>query len=187
MYFKKILLGSFLVSTLLGAQNAVSLNINDEDVEVQTSLDLNNFMSYTSGTLYTFDANYLHSDGDNLLGIGFSGENQLQGIYGLRVGLGIKAVFADEFAAVPFLAKAAYALPLTNAIPTTTLEISFAYAPEVLSFNEAENYTEFRTQLGMEVIPNIHLFTGYRNIDTDYKAADHTFNESFYLGLKFGF
>ncbi|HEO97796.1 MAG TPA: hypothetical protein ENO02_00690 [Epsilonproteobacteria bacterium] len=187
MHMKKIILGSFLLSTLLSAQNAVSLNINDEDVEVQTSLDLNNFMSYTSGTLYTFDANYLHSDGDNLLGIGFSGENQLQGTNGLRVSLGLKAVFADEFAAIPLLARASYTLPLADTVPPITVEMNVAYAPKILSFNEAERYTEFRTQLGMELVPNIHLFTGYRYIDTDYKAFDHTFNESFYLGLKFGF
>ncbi|MBD3790901.1 MAG: hypothetical protein IE918_01925 [Campylobacterales bacterium] len=187
MYFKKILLGSFLLGGVLSAQNAVSLNINNEDAELQTSLNFNDMIGYADGTSYTLDANYLHSDGDNLFGIGLSGENQLQGVYGLRVGLGIKAVFADEFAAVPFLAKAAYTLPLTDAIPTTTLEMSFAYAPEILSFNEAEDYTEFRTQLGMEVVPNIQLYTGYRNIDTDYKAVDHTFNESFYLGMKLSF
>lgn len=187
MSIKKILLGGFLITGLLSAQNSASLNINDEDVELQASLSVNELIGYGNGTTYTFDANYLNADGDGLFGIGLSGENQLQGVYGLRVGFGIKTVFADEFAALPLLAKAAYILPLTDAIPTTTWEMSFAYAPKVLSFNDADGYSEFRTQLNMEVVSNIHVFTGYRNIDTDYKAFDRAFNDSFYIGLKLGF
>jgi len=187
MDMKKMILGSFLVSTLLSAQNTVSLNINDEDIELQTSLDLNNFIGYTSGTVYTFDANYLYSDGDNLLGIGFSGENQLQENNRLRVGLGLKALFADEFTAIPLQARGAYTLPPAGTVPPITMEIHMAYAPKILSFNKAKKYTEFRTQLGVELVPNIHLFTGYRYINTDYKTFDHTFNKSFYLGMKFGF
>ena len=187
MHLKKILLSSMLMSGLLTAQNSVSLNINNDDVELQTSLNFNDVIGYADGTTYTLDANYLHTDGDNLFGIGLSGQNQLQGVYGLTVGLGIKTVFADEFAAIPFLVRGAYTLPLTDAIPTTTVEMSLAYAPKVLSFNEAEGYSEFRTQLDMEVVSNIHIFTGYRNIDTDYKAFDHTFNDSFYGGLKLSF
>lgn len=187
MHLKKIVLSTFLVTGLLSAENSVSLNINDEDVELQASLNFNDIIGYADGTIYTLDTNYLHSDGDNLFGIGLSGENQLQGVYGLTVGLGIKTVFADGFAAVPLLVRGAYILPLTDAIPTTTVEMSFAYAPKVLSFNEAEEYSEFRTQVDMEVVSNIHIFTGYRNIDTDYKTSDHTFNNSFYGGLKLSF
>lgn len=187
MSVKKILMGGFLITGLLSAQNSASLNINDEDVELQASLNVNEFIGYGDGTTYTFDANYLNADGDGLFGIGLSGENQLQGVYGLRIGFGIKTVFADEFAAVPLWVKAAYVLPLTDAIPTTTWEMSFAYAPKVLSFNDAETYSEFRTQLDMEVVSNIHIFAGYRNIDTDYKAFDYTFNDSFYGGLKLSF
>lgn len=187
MHLKKTILSTLLATGLLTAQNSVSININNEDVELQASLNFNDVIGYADGTTYTLNTNYLHADGDNLFGIGLSGENQLQGVYGLTVGLGIKTVFADEFAAVPLLVRGAYILPFTDAIPTTTMEMSFAYAPEVLSFNEAETYSEFRTQLNMEVVSNIHIFAGYRNIDTDYKAFDHTFNDSFYGGLKLNF
>lgn len=187
MHLFKIVLGTFMLSGLLLAQNSISLNINDEDVELQTSLNLNDLIGYADGTTYTFDANYLHTDGDNLLGLGFSAENELQGVYGLTIGFGLKTVIADDFLAVPFLAKAAYTLPLTDSIPTTKLEMYAAYAPEVLSFSDGSGYSEFRTQIDMEVVSNIHLFTGYRNIDTDYSSGDHTFNDSFYGGLKLSF
>ena len=187
MLIKKLFAGVLLFTLSLVAQNSLSLNINDEDVELQTSLNFNDIIGYADGTTYTLNAAYLHTDGDDLFGIGLAGENQLQGIYGLTVGLGLKTVLAEDFIAIPLLAKGVYTLPLSDAIPTTTLEMNYAYAPNVLSFSDAEGYSEFRTQLSMEIVPNIHIFTGYRNIDTDYKNFDHNFNDSMYGGLKLSF
>ncbi len=85
------------------------------------------------------------------------------------------------------MAKAIYALPFNDSIPTTSLAASFAYAPEVLTFLDGESYTEVKVEANMEVISNIHIFTGYRNIDTDYEAGDYNFNDSFYAGMKLSF
>ena len=185
--YKKLCLTTLLSLGLLHAQSNVGININDEDLEVSASIDLNALTYYSDSTSYTLDASYLHTDGDNLTTVGVSAESTFQGVEGLALGLGIKSVFADDFIAIPFFAKARYTLPFNYSIPTTSLTTSLAYAPSVLSFSDAESYTEFRMEADMEVITNVHLFTGYRNIDTEYDTHDETFNNSFYGGMKLSF
>ena len=187
MVFKKLFLTTFFTLGIVYAQNNIALNINDEDLEVAASVDLN-ALSYNSDTTsYFIDGSYLHADGDNLVTVGLSAESKFQGAEGLTFGLGIKSVFADDFIAIPFLAKAKYTLPFSYSIPTTSLTTSLAYAPSVLAFSDAESYMEFRVEANMEVVNNVHIFGGYRNIDTEYDTFDHTFNNSFYGGMKLSF
>lgn len=187
MYFKKLFFTTLFSFGLLHAQSNIGLNINDEDIEMSASIDLNALTYYSDTTSYTIDASYLHTDGDNLTTVGVSAESSFQGVEGLALGLGIKSVFADDFVAIPFFAKAKYTLPLNYSIPTTSLATSLAYAPSVLAFSDAESYMEFRVEADMEIITNVHIFTGYRNIDTEYDTHDQTFNNSFYGGLKLSF
>lgn len=187
MYFKKLFLTSLFSLGLLHAQSNVGININDEDLEVLASIDLNAFTYYSDSTSYLIDASYLHTDDDDLVTVGISGESTFQGIEGLALGFGVKSVFADDFVALPLFAKARYILPLNYSIPTTSLSTSLAYAPSVLTFSDGESYTEFRMEADMEIITNIHLYTGYRNIDTEYDHHDKTFNNSFYGGMKLSF
>ena len=187
MYFKKLFLTSFLSLGLIHAQSNVGLNINDEDLEVFASIDINAFTYYSDSTSYLIDAFYLHTDGDDLASVGIGAESTFQGVKELALGFGAKFIFTDDFIALPLFAKARYALPLNDSIPTTSLSTSLAYAPSVLSFRDGESYTEFRMEADMEIITNIHLFTGYRNIDTEYDTHDKTFNNSFYGGMKLSF
>lgn len=187
MYFKKLFLTSLLSLGFLQAQSSIGIDINDEDLEVQAAIDLNAFADYSDSTAYLADGYYLHTDGDDLFALGLSGENTLQGVEGLRLGFGAKFVFADDFTALPLLGKAIYTLPLIDSIPKTSLGATFAYAPSVLTFSDGESYTEFRMEADMEVIQNIHLFVGYRNINTEYETYDRTFNNSFYGGMKLSF
>ena len=187
MTLKKLLLTTLLLTGSLTAQSSIGIDINDEDVEILASINLNSLANYADGTTYILDTSYLHTDGDNMSMIGVSGQNTLQGVPGLTLAFGAKVIFASDFMALPLMAKGIYTLPLNDSIPTTSLMTSFAYAPSVLSFRDGDNYSEFRLEADMEVISNVHIFTGYRNIDTDYEAGDHTFNNSFYGGLKLSF
>ena len=187
MYVKKLFLTSLLSLGLLHAQSSIGLNINDEDIEVTASINLNALTYYSDSTSYTLDASYLHTDGDDLVAVGVGAENTFQGLQGLALGLGIKSVFADDFIAIPFFVNAKYTLPLSYSIPTTSLITSLAYSPSVLTFSDGESYMEFRAEADMEVITNVHLFAGYRNIDTDYERYDFNFNDSFYGGMKLSF
>ena len=187
MTLKNVLITTLLLSNTVHAENSIGIDINSEDVEILASVNLNTLADYANGTTYVLDANYLRTDGDNMTRIGFSGQNRLQGVEGLTLAFGLKGVFASNFLAFPLMAKAIYELPLNDSIPSTSLSLNVAYAPSVLSFRDADNYTDFRLEADMEVISNIHLFTGYRNISTNYNNNDQTFNNSFYGGLKLSF
>jgi hypothetical protein len=184
---KKLLLAVFLLTGSITAETSIGIDINNEDVELLSSINLNTLTDYADGTTYLLDVGYLHTDGDNMAVVGFSGENSLQGAEGLTLAFGAKFIFAEDFIALPLMAKAAYLLPLNDSIPPTSFTASFAYAPSVLTFKDGETYSEYRFEADMEIITNIHLFTGYRNIDTNYEAGDHNFNDSFYGGMKLSF
>lgn len=187
MFLKKVIFASLFFLGLLYAQNSIALNINSDDLEVQASVNLNAYADYSDSTTYILDASYLHTDGDNLFSVGLSGENTFQGFEGLALGFGAKLVFTDNFIALPLYGKASYRIPFIDSIPSTSLSTSLAYAPSVLTFSDGESYTEFRVEADMEVIQNIHLFAGYRNIDTEYQYDDQSFNDSFYGGMKLSF
>jgi len=190
MSIKKIffsILLTFNASQTWAEENSIGLDINSEDVEVLASINLEGLNYYTDGTTYLVDLSYLRTENDNLATIGISAKSMLQGIEELSLAFGFKAAFAENFLAFPLYAKAMYKLPLQNQIPPTTLNTSFAYAPSVLSFRDAQSYTEFRLEADMEVISNIHIFTGFRHINTDYEKENKTLNNSFYGGLKLSF
>ena len=187
MAVKALLLATLLLTSTITAETSIGIDINNEDVEILGELNFNSLADYSSGTTYILDISYLYTDGDHLASVGFSGQNTLQGLEGLTLGFGAKLAFAEDFMALPLMAKAIYALPFNDSIPTTSLIGSFAYAPEVLTFLDGKTYSELRLEADMEIISNIHIFTGYRNIDTDYEAGDYNFNDSFYAGMKLSF
>lgn len=129
----------------------------------------------------------MHAKNGNLIGLSFTGENTFQNIENLSLGFGLKTVFTNNFLSLPLIAKAHLILPFANTVPITTIMTSIAYAPSILSFSDAKTYKEFKLEADMEIISNVHIFTGYRNIDTEYYTYNKTFNNSFYAGLKLSF
>jgi hypothetical protein len=192
MHFKKIILSSLLsFSSLSYAKSSVGIDINNNDVGLLASLSLNSLATYSDGTNYLLDLNYLHTKDDedtaNMTSVSVMGQNTLQGVESLQLAFGLKAVFISDFLAVPFTFKGDYTLPLIDQIPTTTVALSLSYAPSTLTFRDGESYSDVRLEADMEIIHNIHLFTGYRNISTEYKKDDKTFNSSVYGGIKLTF
>jgi hypothetical protein len=179
------LLGTAVLSSALYA-SSFGLNINSDDVEAHASFDIGNALGTEGTTNYAIHASYLHSD-DNLFKIGFGASNTLEGASSFRFGIGIDAVFADDYAAVPIYGTVSWILPFDEPVPETTLGIYAAFAPSVLSFNDADGYGEFRFQAESEIIDRIHIYAGYRNIDTDYESYDYNFNDGWYGGIKFSF
>ena len=184
---KNIVLTTFLLTGIISAENSVGLDINSEDVELLGTYNLNSTIGYTGGTSYLIDLSYLHTENDDLFTIGLSGESALEAAPGLVFGFGLKTAFSEDFIAIPLLGKVKYILPFDSDIPTTSFLASFAYAPSVLTFSDGDTYSELRLEGDMEVVSNIHVFAGYRNIDTDYEFVDYNLNDSFYGGLKLSF
>ncbi len=184
---KKLFVSTLLFTGLLSAESSIGLDINTDDVELLAAFDLNPTIGYTGGTSFIADAAYLHNDKDDLFTLALTGENSLEAAPGLIFGFGFKAAFAKDFMAIPLLGKVKYILPFDSDIPTTSLLASYAYAPSVLTFSDGDSYSEFRTEADVEVISNIHVFAGYRNIATDYEYRDYTLSDNWYGGLKLSF
>jgi len=195
MPFNKFLSLLLLSTVLLFSRTTVGLNINTEDFEVEGAMDITTFSEYTNGTIFIADANFINTEYDSLFGIGLGAYNSFQGMEGLNLGLGVKYIYIEDFMAFPLMVEASYGLPLIDAIPTVSLSAAMLYAPSALSFDEAENYFEFRVEAGIEVISSVGIYIGYRDIEVEYiddfseRSSDsfETFNSSFYGGLKMSF
>ena len=92
----------------------------------------------------------------------------------------------EDFTALPLMAKVRYSFPpLMYNIPPVGLEAKILYAPTALSFGDSEKYSEFRFSADMEMIENVRIYGGYRNIHAGYKnAPNELFDNSYFAGLK---
>ena len=195
MQYSKLLSLLLLSTVLLFSRTTVGLNINTEDFELEGAMDIAAFSEYTNGTMFIADANFINTKHDSLFGIGIGAHNSFEGMEGLSLGLGVRYVYLEDFMALPLMLEASYGLPLIDTIPTVSLSAAILYAPSALSFDEAENYFEFRLEAEMEVISSVAVYVGYRDIETEYlgsfsenlNSSSETYSSSFYGGLKMSF
>jgi len=190
--FKKIALTTLFTSALLMAESGVGININDEDVEVEATLDSRNLAALqTSSTIYEGDFNFLNVNSDRqLLGVGVGATNALEGVEGVELTFGAKFIWAEvgneDFTSLPLMAKIRYNFPpLMYNVPPIAVEAKALYAPNALSFGDSERYSEYRISADIEMIENVKVYAGYRNIYAEYKnVSRELFDNSFYAGLK---
>jgi len=190
--FKKIALTTLVTSALLMAESGVGININDEDLEIEGVLDSRNLAALqTTSTIYQADFNFLNINSDKqLFGAGIGATNKLEGVEGVELTFGAKFIWAEvgkeDFTAFPLMAKVRYEFPpLMFNIPPVSLEGKALYAPNALAFSDSEKYSEYRISADMEVIENVKIYAGYRNVHAEYKnTSPKIFDNSFYAGLK---
>jgi len=189
---KRILFTTLGLSTLLMAESGVGVNINDKDLEIEGIVDSRNLAALqTSSTIYQADLNFINIDSERkLFGAGLGATNKLEAVDGVELTFGAKFVMAeigDETAtSLPLMAKVRYDFPpLMFNIPPVALEGKVLYAPTALSFGDTEKYNEFRLSADVEMIENVKVYIGYRNIHAEYKDVTRDlFDSSFYAGLK---
>ena len=190
--FKKTLITTLLSSAILLAESGVGININEKDVEVEGVLDSRNLAALqTTSTIYQADFNFLNADNEKLVGAGIVATNKLEGIEGIEMSFGAKAIWAevgvdDDFTALPLMAQIRYTFPpLMYAIPPIALEARGLYAPGPLSFGDSDVYSEVRFSADIEMIDNVKVYAGYRNIHTKYEGVTRElFDTGYYAGLK---
>jgi len=117
---------SLCTSGLLLAQSGVGINVNEDDFEIEGTLDSRNLQALqTSSTIFLADFNFINvEDGEEtgkLLGVGIGATNQLEGVEGVELTFGAKAILANIdddsdsalddnkwFAAVPLMGMIRY-------------------------------------------------------------------------------
>jgi len=192
---RKILITTLLCATPLLAepkQVAFGMNINTVDLEIEGKVPLGSKMRRVAFRNFFIDANFINGEDDTLTGIGMHVENTPRGHSNILLGFGFRGLFAKNdvldksFVAFPISMMVQARMYLGN-LPKSALSFKFAYAPEPLTFSDAKTYLEYRIEADMQIIDNIDLYLGYRNIDTNYKGADVNFNSTAYLGGRFIF
>lgn len=196
---KKLLL-TLALSVSLFAQHDASVNLNNDDIEVNGNIDLGEINQSDYPNMYFLTLGLLDVDNetktDPLLSAGFMLRQDITGMQGLRFGLGFKGVYTKvgrqnehKYAAIPLGVELAYTLPIDFAIPII-ITGSFDYAPAVLSFKDADSYMEKRIELGIQIVEQATIFVGYRKIETDFErhlSGDYVYNDTGYVGFKIKF
>ena len=190
--FKKIAITTLFTSALLLAESGVGININEENLEVEGVLDSRNLEALqTSSTIYQADFNFLNADNEKLIGAGIFATNKLEAVEGVEMGFGAKLIWAEigveDFTSLPLMVQVRYTFPpLMYSIPPIAIEARGLYAPGVLSFGDSEDYSEVRFSADIEMIDNVKIYAGYRNIHAGYKGiTSNLFDTGYYGGLKF--
>ena len=198
---KKLVMTLALGSSLF-AMHEAELNLNNYDLGVNLNLDMGQFSNSVDPDSVFFGAGYLHGshqhnesadDKDHdLFDLHFLVKQRLKGSSGLTAGLGTKLVYTTvggyDYYALPIGAMLDYELPLGLSIPFI-VGGSFYYAPQVLSWQDAKDYMDYGLHLDIRLIDRAAVTAGYRHIDTnfDVSGGDYTFNDSWYVGVKFRF
>jgi len=192
---KKIVVGSVLASSLVFASNnSAQININNNTLEVAGDIFLNDSYNLNDDSNYFLTARYLTSDEGNskvssqkLLTTGFKIVNPYIDDKGFSLGMGIDAVWADNYS------KTFYAVALKisgkymiNEQLSTDLEIG--YSPKVITYGDGDNFKSGQIKLNYKIIDNGYIYVGARSITTNYKdGTDVDFDSSAFFGYKVTF
>ncbi len=194
---KKIVLIALSVSSLF-AFHTIELNINDKDFEGKLHFDMGQFNESIMPDSTFFGIGYMkgseqNSDfknADGLVEANFLMQRPFGDSSNLLFGMGMKYEYSriedNDFSAIPLGLEARYKLPFDISVPMYIGGI-FYYSPQVLTFNDAKNYIEYRAEVDIEIIERGHVMAGYRNIDLNFDAKDMNYNRSWYFGFRFQF
>ncbi len=178
-------------ATTLAADASVELNVNNSDLEARLDVLVN-----PGGAPVTVGGGFLYSDDDDfwLSNVNIAIKDEV-GATGLNLGLGFKAVFGDtdtdtdDFTtlALAFQFFAEYDFRESGANLPVSIAASLAWAPEVLSFSDTEDYFEFYTAVYIHINYWAAIFIGYRDIEIEYDDDAEGEHDAFYFGARLAF
>jgi len=172
---KKLLL-SFLIVGSLFAENFVNLQISNETLMLEGQYKVS-----FQEPFYVRGGYLINSEKSNFAYVGIKSEGQM-------IGADLPAKFSLFLDYVK--TKNNSAIPVGIGINSYLNEFSIplfirgemAYAPKILSFEEANKFVKLKIETGARFIENGEVFIGYRNI-----SFDKNYNSTFYAGVGFSF
>jgi hypothetical protein len=178
-------------ATTLAVDASVELNVNDSDFEAKLDVLVN-----PGGPPLTVGGGFLYSDDDDfwLSNVNIAIKDEV-GAPGLNLGLGFKGVFGetdakpDDFTtlALAFQFLAEYDFRESGANLPISITASLAWAPEILSFSDTEDYFEFYTAVYIHINYWASIFVGYRDIEIEYDDDIEAEHDAFYFGARLTF
>lgn len=188
---KKLVLLIFLLGTQLFAYQryGFGINVNTDTVEFEGRANVAPLTSDPVFRNFYIDMNLINAD-DTLFGAGVFVENVFYNYHPLMFQVGLKSIFTshsgEDFIAMPILFGMKHKIYSGN-IPVGTLGAKILYAPSPLSFQDAKKYLEYRIEATVQIIENVELYAGYRDIQTDYESGSLDYDDAAYLGFRFIF
>lgn len=181
-----LIAASCLSFSQAGHANDFDIRISDDTVQGAISIDSDQSdLMFGMGYLYKDDRETinafnvdLHAKGQTAIanmpttvGIGFQGNiYKVEDFKGSAVGLG---------------GTVRINLP---EVPGVSLEGEAHYAPDILAFNDSDEFTRARVQANYRIIRSADISLGYRYLNAGAEdAGDTTLESGFYLGMKLKF
>jgi len=109
----------------------------------------------------------------------------------IQFGVGAKLVYTsidvldDEVGALALAGQFRYVIPSSTPIAFLA---SVYYAPGITSFNGADQYSEYRFAIELEVTPSARAYVGFRNMEYEFEnGGEYELDDRGHFGVKFDF
>ena len=179
------------ISTSLFA-SSVGININSDTVEFDGSYNIKNGGEYAQDTDYIIHGSFLRSkdktNTEKLYTLGAKAVNPYLSESGLSFGLGMKMAYADNIEGKDFIAFPLELFGSFHFNEKISLDLNLAYAPEVLTIQDAKSYKESVLKVYYQLLTNGYVYTGLRSIKTEYENINTIkYDDSLFFGYKVKF
>jgi Outer membrane protein beta-barrel domain len=181
---KKILILMMIISGLIvgpslaaGFDADLTVGSNSIDGGLHVKRDLNNGFWRAGGSA-------LYNDDDNKeykwVTLDFTvGSETL--VPGLTCDVGVKGilgkveydVYSGDVGAAAFTGRVGYLLPLPKSPVPIEFFAGFAYAPEIMSFRDTEEFMSYHVGVGVRLVQNASIILKYNSYDVDFKTQSH--------------
>ncbi|WP_457564866.1 hypothetical protein [Caminibacter sp.] len=174
----KKLLTATLFAGVLFAQNNVNIQISNETLGIYAQGKITQNNIYARGFFLYNDEDGKH----NFYMAGVKAEGNLIGaeLQNIKFSLIADFVHTKDNSAIPLGIGAFGYIP--NLQYPVFVRGEYEFAPKILSFDDADRFSRFDAQIGIQPIENGEIFVGYRNI-----SFNHNYKSGLYVGLGYNF
>jgi len=108
----------------------------------------------------------------------------------LQFGAGAKLLYAsldvpdESVSALALGGQIRYLIPA--GVPVALLAEAY-FAPEIVTFSNADGVTEYRFAVELEVTPSARAYVGFRHIEMDLGAGDYELDDDAHIGVRIEF
>ncbi len=185
MYSKTLLAGALLLtSTNLFAQN-IDIQLSNDSARFNYATEVwgkqYGRAEFEAGVLYNDNSNYAAHVGLHVYNDSYESP--------LELGIGARVYYADvedtKTMALAVGGKFRYA---PQALHGFGLRGHYYYAPKVVSFMDADGFTEYGFGVDYQVMPQANVYLAYRKVKTDIENRGYlTVDKGGYVGVQLRF
>ena len=174
----KKLISIAALAAMAFAGNYAGIQITNDTLAVNAQAKITENNIYARGM-------FLYNDEDgkyNFYSVGVKGEGNLIGanVENIKFSLLIDFVHTKDNSAIPL------GVGVFGYVPNLEYPVfvrgEYEYAPKILSFDDADRFSKFDIQTGIQPIENGEIFIGYRHI-----SFNHNYDAGLYGGIGYHF